>query len=265
MRELAFSDEPFNFIAYLVYSTRALKEIYPNLYGDESEVFKDPYLPAIRAFIESRNGLFDMNEQIVAELIRNVGAPIPREIFQESILEMIETDMSHPFNQALAESDLFDWTPEAPVLMLYCPTDDQVPFINSIIADSVMNANGAVSVSSEDVSDGRILDHTDCIVPALNRGIPWLLGFIDTTTPDITIPIEGLEIYPNPASGILTIRSPKHISSATIYDLTGRHLRTRPYNGENILELDVTGLSSGIYLLELTGEQLRTLQKVVIE
>lgn len=203
MRDLAFADEPYSFPSYLIYSTRALREIDPGIYQDESEVFEEAYLPAIRTFIDSGNGLFALNQALVSTLLSETGAAIPRRLFRESLLSMIESDDDHPFNVALAESDVFDWTPEAPVLMLYCPTDEQVPFTNAILADSVMTANGAEQVMAMDVSDGRFFDHSDCAIPALNVAIPWILGFVDTTTPVTDIPNTDISVFPNPASDII--------------------------------------------------------------
>jgi len=265
MRDLAFTDDPYGFPAYLVYSTRAIREINPDLYDDESEIFKEAFMPAIRTFVDSGTGLFALNAELVTTLIAETGASIPKRIYKDSILNLLENDPNHPFNTALAESDVYDWTPEAPVLMLYCPTDDQVPFQNSIIADSVMNALGAESVMAMDVSDGRELDHSDCIVPALNTGIPWLLGFVDTTTPDRDIPITRLIVYPNPAKHNLFIQNPDGLLNLEVYDVTGKRFITKQYTGDTEIEIDISNLAKGVYFLTMDTKVSRQIAKVIVE
>ncbi len=265
MRELAFADETYSFPAYLIYSTRALREINPDLYEDESEVFEDAFLPAIRNFVDSGNGLFTLNQALVSTLISETGAAIPRRLFRDSILSLIENEDDHPFNIALAESDVFDWTPEAPVLMLYCPTDDQVPFRNAIIADSVMNARGAEQVMAMDVSDGRFFDHTDCAIPALNVGIPWILGFVDSTTPVPDVPITQLSVFPNPASDMFYIQHPDGVRTLSLYDISGQLVSSQEYSGDRTVEFDVQSLEQGLYILGIETDTQRELVKMVVE
>jgi len=265
MRDLAFADEPYGFIAYLVYSTRALREIYPDLYQDESQIFQEAYIPAIRTFLESGNGLFDLNDALVSTLIDETGSNVPKRIYRDSVLTLLENDPNHPFNLALAESDVFDWTPEAPVLMLYCPDDDQVPFTNSTLTDSVMNARGAENVMSMDVSEGRVLDHSACIVPALNTGIPWLLSFVDTTTPVPGDPITEVKVFPNPASDLIIIEHPEGLDRLEVFDLMGRMIFSSSEPRTIVTELDISNLATGVYLFSLESSLSRDLVKVVVD
>ncbi len=265
MRELAFTDEPYSFPSYFAYTVRALREINPSLYMDESELFEDAYLPDIREFIDSGNGLFALNQRLVSTLISETGAAIPRGLFRDSILNILENEDDHPIVQALAESDVYDWTPSAPVLMLYCPTDNQVPFANAIIADSVMNARGAEQVMSMDVSDGRFFDHTDCVIPALNVAIPWILGFVDTTTPVPNVPITTLSVFPNPASDMFYILHPDGVERIRIYSLGGQLIRSLDYQGDRTIELDIQDLEQGLYLIGIESESTQELVKMVVE
>ncbi len=264
MKNIVFTDEPYNFPAYLVYSTRAIKEIYPSLYNHESEMFREPFLPAIEDFVSTGNGLFDLNPSIVATLIQETGTFIPKQIFKDSILNLLENEEDYLFNVALRESDVFDWAPKAPVLMLYCPTDDQVPFENSIIADSVMNLRGALNTRAEDVSGGRNLDHGDCIVPALNTGVPWLFGFVDSTTPTIPVVNLDMRIYPNPTSDLLFIESPSKIESVALYSIDGSTLYSRAFDAQ-FAEVDIESLPGGVYAAYIYTSEGITIEKIVIQ
>ena len=254
MKDLAFRDVSYGFPSYIVYTTLGLQSINPDLYQDESEVFNPPYLDAIRTFKSTGENLFDMNESLIMTLISEVGASIPRELFKDSVLTVILENEDHPFNQGLRESDLYDWIPNAPVLMLYCRDDDQVPYTNSILADSIMNLNGAPDVSSQDVSGGESRDHSECIVPALNVGIPWLLGFVDKSTPVIEIDDSTeLSVYPNPTSDVLFVEENKNIELIEIYSLSGQRVFSKAVTG-NIVELRLFQLSSGTYLVRVYTE-----------
>lgn len=262
MRDVAFGDGPFSFPAYMVYSTRALKEINPFLYEDESVIFKEEFLPAIEEFIASGNGLFDLNESLVASLIANYGSAIPKELFLDSFRTVVESENNHPFNIALRESDLYDWTPEAPVLMLYCTSDDQVSYRNSIVADSVMNLNGAEDVRAVDVSGGESLDHSECIVPALNEGIPWVFSFVDTSTPTIEIAQNvNLRLFPNPTDGLMTVISSERVHYVEIYSITGRKVYYSNQESE-YLQIELGGLTKGIYLAHIYTDSGVSIKKI---
>ena len=199
MRDLAYGDEEYLYPSFIVYAARGLREIDPTLYEDESEIFEPEFLGPINTFLSTGEDVTLLNLDLITIHFNEYLELVPSNMFIDSVLEVLTTQEDHPFNVALRENDVYDWTPEAPVLMLYCPGDDQVPFQNSIIADSVMNARGALSVEARDVSDGNDrLDHVQCVTPAIKTGIPWLLSFIQTT-PTLEIGLqEDVNIYPNP-------------------------------------------------------------------
>ena len=264
MQDVAFNGEEFFFPSYIVYSTRALREIHPDLYQSEDQVFKEVYLPAINEFVNTGEDLSGLNVTLVSQLITENGKSTTRDLFKDSILMTFENNVDHPFTLALRESDVYDWTPEAPVLMLYCPSDDQVSYKNSIVADSVMNARGAQNVSSEDVSDGRDLDHGDCAIPALARGIPWLFSFIDTTTPTTEIDIvSGLSVFPTLAANHINITTDKIINKVAAYNLSG-HLIYKTNPDTKFFKLDVSNFESGMYLLTILTDAGMSTTKVIV-
>ena len=76
--------------------------------------------------------------------------------------------------------------------------------------------------------------------------------------PDLT---RQIKIYPNPVASLLYIKTDLSISTMSIYDLTGKRLIN--FN-EDLRELDLINLSSGVYFIKLTienGSQLT--QKIV--
>jgi len=149
--------------------------------------------------------------------------------------------------------------------MLYCPADDQVPFTNSILTDSVMNANGAEQVMAMDVSDGRALDHSDCIVPALNTGIPWLLSFVDTTTPVPGDPITEVNVFPNPASDVIIIEHPEGLDRVEVFDMMGRLIFSISQSRQVVTEVDLSSLATGVYLFSLESSLSKEIVKIAVD
>ena len=75
---------------------------------------------------------------------------------------------------------------------------------------------------------------------------------------------KEIEIYPNPSSGKFTLRIPDQIkvNSATIYDFQGQMVDSFDYGKT---ELDLSGLSAGIYLLRLNYNSGKEIRKIIIE
>lgn len=69
----------------------------------------------------------------------------------------------------------------------------------------------------------------------------------------------GIDVYPNPSTGIYYIESTLPITDLTIYDLTGR--RVYHNNSTNINTIDLTGQPEGIYMLQINKNILVKLSK----
>lgn len=70
---------------------------------------------------------------------------------------------------------------------------------------------------------------------------------------------QDISIYPNPTTGILNIASSIIFDSAEIYDLTGKQMVLQT----NTNQIDLSHLSSGIYLLKLTAGTQNIVTKIV--
>jgi hypothetical protein len=74
-----------------------------------------------------------------------------------------------------------------------------------------------------------------------------------------TTEISGLRIYPNPASQMLYVEGLTQTATARIYALTGQRILTKPIRHS----LDVSHLTTGIYMLSLTHKGTTTTQKLI--
>ncbi len=263
MRGLAFTDNEYFFPSYLVYSTRGFQEVYGDLYESIDDVFKEVFMPVITPFVTTGEGLFSLNESIVRISREQFGRAVPKNIFKSEVLNLIESDPMHPFNVAVRLSDVDQWRPKAPVLMLYCKSDDQVPFTNSTRTDSIMNALGAEEVMSMDVSDGRNLTHSDCIQPALNKGVPWILSFIDKPTSTIELTNDlGIPV-PNPANDYFVIHGAKAMHDVQIFNRSGVLVQS-VFGVNEGQRIDISHLSSDQYYVTLRISDKYSVVKLMI-
>lgn len=265
MRDLTLGDKEFFFPSYLVYTMLGAKAIEPELYSDISEIFRPEFLSAIRTFERTGNGLSAMNRELLSILESEFGASLPRFLFTDEVIQALTNDTSSIYNRILRDNDLYNWKPEAPVYMLYCQSDDQVPFRNSVVADSVMNELGAIDVSSKDVSGGRMLSHSDCILPALIEGIPWLLSFLDNATPTVNLVSnsESLTLYPNPLRDFLYVKSSESdIENIQLYNINGQLIRTTDKVSKEI-RIDMRGLQEGWYIVKIQTNEGLFSEKII--
>ncbi len=80
-----------------------------------------------------------------------------------------------------------------------------------------------------------------------------------TAVPDITDDI--FQLFPNPVSAQLAIRSSAHIDEVRIYDLSGRLIQSQ--QGADIRSIDMAALAEGVYMVSVqSGSRIET-QKIV--
>lgn len=89
-----------------------------------------------------------------------------------------------------------------------------------------------------------------------------------STVDEMTMPSNGLKIYPNPASGILhvTLNNNNYtIEQLEIYDLTGKKIDFPDTKvNSNKTTIDVSNMSKGIYLLKVKTKNIVLTKKVSI-
>lgn len=79
---------------------------------------------------------------------------------------------------------------------------------------------------------------------------------------------RNIETYPNPANGELFVRNSNNspLKNAELADISGRVVRSFDLRDVNIEErLDLSGLTSGIYILKVNSENASFSEKLVIE
>ncbi len=261
MFDLMIGEAPYFFVAYAPYALLSYDLAY-DLFDEVEEIFKQPYAAIIEQFANEEIPLSTLNAMLIDSLVAAQGFPNARGLFQDSILMQIE-DPDHPIRVALADNDTYDWAPEAPTALYYCVGDDQVTFRNSVIADSVMRANGAMVLTS--VNLGDMLDHGACSVPAFTQTIFFFLQFQDVVTSTTEfIPGRPVGLAPNPASSNIRILNSPEGARLLIFDTQGRLVHQQLTMMEQT-EVDVSRLENGIYLIRIIGNEGSWSERLLIQ
>lgn len=257
MRDLILTEQEYFFTAYIPYTALSYQEAYGNIFDEVADFFKQPYATEIERFYQREIDLGTLNETLIQLLIAEHGASLPSRMIHDDVLENIMNDEQHPVNVALRANDVYDWSPEAPTRIYYCTADDQVPFQNSIIAETTMNENGANDVEAFDVSPNS--DHGGCVVPATTAALFFFFNFQSVMTAHETLANDlGVHIYPNPATDELFIdcaTCPVSTSLIEVVNIHGQSFFSKTLSGTDVQRLNVGHLPSGIYLIKGRTEE----------
>jgi|GEM_PF-128251 len=156
------SNDPYPAPAYLPYIVFAYQEAYGNLYNDVSEVLISPWDTILPP-------MFDRVTSIGA--INSILPSVPNSIMQPSQVADFDTNAMNPLRIALADNDLYDWTPENRVRMVYCDGDQQVTYLNALVARDSFLARGVDPALIETVNAFPGLDHNDCVLFAITEAL----------------------------------------------------------------------------------------------
>lgn len=261
MVDLMLGDEAYSTPAYLPNVIMGMNEAYDLGYTVQ-EYFKEPYASSIQQYVNGEINLFDgLNAQLYVQLTMEAGAPIPRYMLQDSIVQAVASQPDHPLLLAVADNDLTQWVPQAPTRLYYCTADDQVNYTNSVVADSIMNANGANDVMAVDVDSNG--DHGACVSPAMINSILFFAAYADITVDADDVMISNdIKIYPNPTDGILYIEQATTSGQISIYDLKGRLLLQKRMDTD-LAEINLDPLVTGMYILKYIGDEGSFMKKII--
>jgi hypothetical protein len=74
----------------------------------------------------------------------------------------------------------------------------------------------------------------------------------------------GIRVYPNPACNEVILNSEQNINRVAITDLSGKVLLSESFNTNNY-KMNISGLTSGIYLMQIETENGKSVQKLIKE
>lgn len=251
MIDFTLSDEEYNFVGYLAWTTLSYQRAYPDLMPNLETIFKEKYITSIQQFAREEIGLGDLNQQLRSLILEDSDIVQPKLLFTDEILSIIINGDDHPINDAFKENDLHNWLPVAPIRMLYCGMDEQVTFQNALIAESTMIELGAPDVAAVLIDENR--NHGSCVIPASLYMVEYFKGFLDSTSPvnDALLPSEEFKLSPNPASDEIRIDYPSHLipDRITVISPMGQTIHT--FKAKGLQQITVSQLESGLYFLRI--------------
>ncbi len=261
MRELILSDQEYEFVGYLVYILLGYQEVYGDMYDSLPEIVKPEYLSAIQQFERGEIDLNEMNSIVAPILQTNEGGVIPHKMFRNEYIDLYR-DTSSLVAQRLRENDTYRWAPKSPMELLYCSSDEQIPFQNTLVAEQYMKANGATDVTSINLSDE--LSHGQCSVLAILRSVGFFDSFVEATSIILQNEINREEIiYPNPNDGLLQIATGAAYETLAIYTSTGQIVFQRDIAG--LQQVEVSGLPTGVYWARFDAATRTAVQKLILK
>lgn len=268
MVDFTLGDDEYGTVAYLATLTLGYQAAYPELLKDLTleNVFEEAYISDILKFKNEEISLFELNAILIDSLISRTGSVLPKSMIKPDILDAVFNDPDHPFSQALADNDTYDWAPQAPTNLYYCVGDDQVTFENAILASQVMNDNGASAVAAIQLDGTGNLDHGDCVAPAATSAVFFFGNFqqLLSSTQELAFDSNTNVFYTN---GQLNIDIPFERNGdwnlVSIFTQTGQKVFEQTID-KGKSQLDVQNLNEGMYIVTLRdSDQLYKTQKFI--
>lgn len=258
MRDLMFSEQDYDYLGFVPFIILGYQEVYGNVYGELTDIFRQDFIPAIEGFYNGDATLTGMTILLVLTMQQEFGNRHPVNLFNPALVTAMQEDENHPINILLRGNDTYDWAPQAPTRIFYCKADNMVPWENSFIADSVMQANGAADLQTIDVNSA--FDHGQCAVPAGLATLEFFNSFQETSVADISL-TPDIQIFPNPATGIVQITGLEEYQTyqLQILDLSGR-LLTESHSSPFV---NLGKLPAGVYLLRISGKDFQLTRKII--
>ncbi|MGB1317690.1 MAG: T9SS type A sorting domain-containing protein [Flavobacteriales bacterium] len=256
--DMVASFEPYAQPGYLPYLIQSYQHIYGDLYTNLQEIYVSPYDQTLPPLLDGNHSMGELNAAMPS---------VPRLIFQQEYQDEFFSDPQHPAQIALRDNNVFEWVPQVPVMFNYCRSDEEVTYLNTLIASEYMIDNGAPDIQV--IERDSTISHFQCATPSILFSKLWFdtmaefcsdgnvgIGSVNAKKP--------LAFYPNPnTSGVLKFENEMQIDVA-ILNLNGKRISPLAAVGE-YGTLDVSFLKSGLYLVEMLDGKSRLVKPVVIQ
>ncbi|HLP50895.1 MAG TPA: T9SS type A sorting domain-containing protein [Chitinophagales bacterium] len=259
MVDLMLSDLPYPSPGYLPFLVCTWNHVY-NFYTDPAEYFVSPYDTLLPSRVDGLNSIGDLN---------NLMPDTPKLIFKQAMIDSFASNPNHPLRLALTDNDVYKWVPQAPVTLLHCANDRQVPKQNTYNAYNYFVQNGAMAIDTFDPNPA--LGHGDCG----EFYFIFLKNYLDTvlaangclTSAKDVLPDGMVEVFPNPVHDELTLRSAQFMSGPTqivVCDIVGHQVYAASVISDTH-RIKISGWSPGTYLLQYSTSSGRAVKKILVE
>jgi len=258
MRDLMFSERNYLYLGFIPYMVLGYQEVYGTIYDELTDIFQPVFIESIEAFYDGDINLIELTFALIFLSGQNFGNNYPVTLFNPDLVNDVTSDDNHPINIILRENDTYNWAPQAPTRIFYCMGDEMVPYENSILADSVLQNNGALDLITENLNSS--MGHGECVVPALLETVEFFKEFVETSVDQIAVQ-NKISLYPNPSDGRINISGISDFSDykVQVIDISGKILLDQALSSE----INMEHLQSGMYIVRISGKQGVTTHRVV--
>jgi len=264
MRDLIIGDKAYLFPAYLPNTALGFQEVYGDLYNELTDIFKPEFASDIQQYYNGSITLFALNTRLISKLNAQYGSSVAKNMLQPAYLNTLLNDPNARINQLLGKNDVYKWAPKAPTKIFYCKADDQVPYLNSIVARDTMQMLGAVALEARDVNSN--FDHGQCFNPALSNTILFFLSLQQITVSTSQVPLaDQVHLHPNPGRDVVKVTYDGLVESVALYDMNGREVWLDVHGFRNEKEIDIQSIQSGLYILRLMTEDGLVIDKKLVK
>jgi pimeloyl-ACP methyl ester carboxylesterase len=228
------ADAPYSTPGYLPYVVLGYQEAYGGIYSNLNQIFKSPYDTLVVDLFDGTNGIGYINSFL---------PDTPKHMLDTAFLADFISNPNNPARIALADNDLYDWVPNAPLTMYYCTADEQVAYQNAIVTYDTMNNLGALNVSA---INGGNQTHGGCVQPSLLGGLNFFNQYRDL--------LGGMQISFSTTDASASAND----GSITIAASNGQANYNFEWLGGNLAGLDTTyvgGLAPGVYTVRVSDDR----------
>ncbi len=246
-------DSTFVYLAFLPYTVLGYQAVYPELNDDLATIFRAPYLPIITRFRDQYATGGVPLDSLTRELLRQYTIAegnmtyYPSRLLTPAFAKELRDNPDNKYNVALRDNDTYDFVNPTPTRLLYCRGDDQVNYLNSILAERRMVAAGATDTKAENL--GNTLNHGECVIPAVQR----MLGFFKTfqqITSGTQIPEASDWTYVQAEATLRVYLHDEATYRLELIDALGRTTATASYTSGALV--DLSRLSAGLAVVRIT-------------
>ena len=139
-----------------------------------SKIIKKPYASKIHSLLNGRHSFDEIN--------RNLPKTVDGLLRPDFMDDYLGND-NNWFKLALKENSVNDWKPHAPLRLVHCKGDDQVPYAISQNTHRQMRENGANDIKliapDAEQGGGKKWNHLECYYPAIKSVALWFVEMRD--------------------------------------------------------------------------------------
>lgn len=144
---------PYSQPHYLPYLLLGYNEVYNIFDRDQfyDLVFSEPYNDIVRGVFNGQHSVASINDTLPL---------VPKDMLSDSLVNLFVNDPDFEFKKLLEENSMDNWKPERPMQICYCEGDEEVSYLNAIVAHKRMKELGAEHVRLKHV--GKKFTHRSC-------------------------------------------------------------------------------------------------------